>query len=277
MEKTFNIENCLFYSEPETFQKVSVLALKLLQNLSTTFPTMNALKKVIKTFAKNNEVYVQILYVPFNDVQAWGMFYQLDGVYFIVINSEIPMNKQNVALVHEFYHFYTAVKENYTPDILRENATELNDEDKKANAFAASFLMPENLVKIFLASNDMKFIDDQIIAIKDIMDVFMVPYKTAVIRLMELQKISVDTGLKLLNKDNSIIHKLKLYNLYEENFLPSRWNFSNDKYIDLDDLEFLMVYNKENELISPQKLKKQEEIVKEIMQKLRDQNWALLS
>lgn len=270
MSKKFNINNCLFYSNPEEYYKIEKLANK--QSSRFKLPRTNLLKSYIKSFAKEKRVYLQILYLPFNDVQVWGMFYQLNGIYFIVINSEISINKQNVALIHEFYHFYTSVNEFYEqPDIIKENSHELNNEDKKANAFAASFLMPAINIKSFLIDYKMNNLENKIIAIKDIMDAFVVPFKTTIIRLMELKILDIEEGLLLLNKDKSIENLLKLYNVYENE--STRWGYRTERpYMEFDQLEFLMIYNKYNEIMPSKQMKKHEEIVKKIMCELRNKH-----
>lgn len=260
----FDISNCLYFTEKETYEEINRIATRIF----SVYPFNNgslALKQMIKNYAATNNVQVKILYIPLKDIQLWGVFYQLDGIYFIVINSEISLNKQVVALAHEFYHLYSAVEENMVPlDILADNVKTLNIEDKKANAFAACFLMPEHILKSMLKKPNT--LEEKIVLIKIVMDVFMVPFKTAVIRLMEIEYLSKDEGLEIINsttrKVRDKFESLNAFNI-------SKWDMVNDKLLELDDLDTLFHINEDLELMSEKKLNKHKEIVEQITNMLK--------
>ncbi len=260
----FDISNCLYFTEKETYSEINRIATRIF----SVYPFNNgslALKQMIKNYASTNNVQVKILYIPLKDNQLWGLFYQLDGIYFIVINSEISLNKQVVALAHEFYHLYSAVEENMVPlDILADNVKTLNIEDKKANAFAACFLMPEHILKSMLKKPNT--LEEKIVLIKIVMDVFMVPFKTAVIRLMEIEYLSKEEGLEIINSTTrNVRDKFESLNTFN----ISKWDMVNDKLLELDDLDTLFHINEDLELMSEKKLNKHKEIVEKITNMLK--------
>lgn len=260
----FDISNCLYFSDNEVYDEINRVATRIF----SVYPFNNsslALKQMIKNYADRNNIQVKILYIPLNDIQLWGLFYQLDGIYFIVINSEISLNKQVVALAHEFYHLYSSVEENMVPlDILSDNEKSLNIEDKKANAFAACFLMPDHILRAMLKKPNT--LDDKILSIKVLMDIFMVPFKTAVIRLMEVEYLTQKEGLDIINSTTR-----KVRDTFESlnTFKISKWDMVNKELLELDDLETLFRINEDLELMSEKKLKKHKEIVDQITKQLK--------
>ena len=263
----FNLDNCLYLKDKKLYEEISLIASKIYLRYSIP-NNPSAMKAMIKQYAKANDVHVKILYVPLNDTQLWGIFYQLDGIYFIVINSEISINKQVVALAHEFYHFYSSVEENMVPlDILSDNIESDNIEDKKADAFAACYLMPELILK---SSLQQPFsLEEKLLQIKLLMDAFIVPYKTAAIRLMEIGYISKEECLTFIDATTRDLRDiLERVNSSKE----SRWDFINKNLIELDDLDNLLYINENLELMSSKKLKKQKEIVDKIKKELKGEN-----
>lgn len=257
----FNLSNCLYFNNKEMYDEVSLIAYRLFSKYPLNTSSLG-LKEMIKNYASINNVEVKVLYIPLKDIQLWGIFYQLDGIYFIVINSEISMNKQVVALAHEFYHLYSAIEENMEPfDILTDNTTSINIEDQKANAFAACFLMPEIVLKVIIKKP--LTIEDKIIQVKRLMDNFMVPFKTAVIRLMEIEYLSKEEGLAFIGATTRDFRDRFEYK-------TSRWDVVSNGLIELDDLDNLFRINEDLELMSSKKLNKQKEIVEQIIQTLKD-------
>lgn len=260
----FNANNCLFFSDKEMYKQVEKVAIKLRSIFAISSATL--LPTIIKEYASQNNVIVKILHLPLKDNQLWGIFYNINGIYFIVINSEISQNKQMVALAHEFYHFYASIEENLEPrDILNADTQELNIEDKKANTFAACLLIPEDYLKVLCNTEDT--IIGKINQIKKVMNIFMVPYKTAVIRLAETGFFSEKEALEFINMINK--ETRDIFDVVSMNNI--KWNFA-DNSIDLDDYETLIHSNEDLGLMSSKKLNKQKEIVKNILDHFGDKN-----
>jgi len=75
-------------------------------------------------------------------------------------------------------------------------------EDFKANRFAAEFLVPEEVFRNELNIRNIKTDSIELREIIELMDVFLVPYKTLVRRLYEIDYISLEKCNRLLSEDD---------------------------------------------------------------------------
>lgn len=266
---SIKLEDCLYSKNKEGFEEIEKKANGILLKSLTTRLIASNLKLLIKDYADKADVHLKILYLPFHDTQVWGMFYKKSEIYFIIINSEVSISKQNVALAHEFYHFLDSLEtESHSPiDIFKEIETShpIDIEDNKANAFSSCLLMPADVVRTICNKNSTD-IYEQIAYIKVLMDVFVVPYKTAVIRLYELSIFNFETANSFLLDENretqSIIENIK------SSFNSQRWEKNFDNYYDLDDLTELINENENYEFISEKKALETRLQVEEIIKKI---------
>ena len=257
---SISLNNCLFLTNKTLYKQIDKKAKDILKEYSVSDLIGCNLKNVIKHYAEKNKKCLKILCLPFNDKQVWGYFYNIETIYFIVINSEISLKKQNVALAHEFYHFITASEnDDYNvKDIIAEkkvnDCTNIEDEDKKADAFSASLLMPESFINKLVTG---LITENAPNIVKFLMDTCIVPYKTVIIRLNELSLLKKDLAEKLLN-DNAI----KAH--------TDRWDNAFNNFIDLDDLNDIIEENKEYCFITPEEATKITNEVEEIKRKLKN-------
>ena len=125
--------------------------------------------------------------------------------------------------------------------------------------------MPADVVMTICNKNSTD-IYEQIAYIKVLMDVFVVPYKTAVIRLYELSIFNFETANSFLLDENrekqSIIENIK------SSFNSQRWEKNFDNYYDLDDLTELINENENYEFISEKKALETRLQVEEIIKKI---------
>ena len=265
---SLNLKECLFLSDRKTYDNVKRIATNLCYKSDYSTCVPSAIVQIIKEFADKNDVIINILNIPLSDDQLWGFFYAIDENYFIVINSDIGLCKQNIALLHEFYHFYSAIKEDKFPfDILFDNK-EQKEEDKKANAFAVNFIMPEEVLRSIFDIN----MDDEnkIFAIRTLMEIFHVPFKTAAIRLFEVGIIDESLCNLLINKvPRKFRDDIESLIEYQEH-LDKQSNFAFKDNI--QKLNFLFKQSEDLQKMSSKKIAKQREIVDEILKKLVDQN-----
>ena len=107
---------------------------------------------------------------------------------------------------------------------------------------------------------------EKIVSIKALMDIFVVPYKTAVIRLYELGKLTFEDAQEFIKSINSKTRN----DLEKINFAHhrSRWEHPIKNYVDLDDLSELINENENYEFISSNKASRCKNKVEEIIQKL---------
>ncbi len=132
----------------------------------------------------------RVLYYPLEDDDVWGFAEKIKGQSFVCINTSIPYDKQVFAAAHELYHlWFNGEKELILSSSLEaeETSYQINENELKANRFAAEFLVEENLLRQEMKTYD---ISKDNISIKEILrlsTLFLVPYKTMVRRLKEIK------------------------------------------------------------------------------------------
>lgn len=132
----------------------------------------------------------RVLYYPLEDDDVWGFAEKIKGQSFVCINTSIPYDKQVFVAAHELYHlWFNGEEELILSSSLEaeETSYQINENELKANRFAAEFLVEENLLRQEMKTYD---ISKDNISIKEILrlsTLFLVPYKTMVRRLKEIK------------------------------------------------------------------------------------------
>lgn len=164
------------------------------------------------------KIYARVIYYPLGKDAPWG-FTRISGSRddaalkrpFVAINTSISTDCQVFAAAHELYHIWYEQKPDILPsDLLEEGDKEINE--KKANRFAAEFLMDEILLR-----QEMEIYKIDQITIKTILqlaDLFTVPYRAMAKRLKETGFIG-ESELRefLAESDESITKYRKRYAL----------------------------------------------------------------
>lgn len=153
------------------------------------------------------EMNCRTLYYPIEDDDICGFVYKFKDKKFAYINSYIPLEKQIFAAAHELYHiWYSDIEkgELLNSEVLEEElpVSEINKEDLKANRFGAEFLLPEEVFRNELSIRGIKKESIRLRDIVELMDVFLVPYKTLVRRLYEIEYITLDKCNEFLNEED---------------------------------------------------------------------------
>ena len=146
-----------------------------------------------------------IIFYPLGSDAPWG-FTDMKGTNdnhtekaFVVLNSSISVDCQIFAAAHELYHiWYERVEDIITGSDL--DYSDNNRTEQMASRFAAEFLVNEDLLK-----NEVKSYvkDPNQIATKDILklaELFVVPYKTMVRRLLETGILDPESQADYLDK-----------------------------------------------------------------------------
>ena len=133
--------------------------------------------QVFKILEKESHV----LYYPLEDQTVWGFSEKVRGKSFVCINTSLDYEKQVFAAAHELYHlWYGSAGEALLPE------AEYEEEEMRANRFAAEFLINEELL---LQEMRIYNIDKENLEIKDIVrlaHLFVVPYQMMINRLFEI-------------------------------------------------------------------------------------------
>ncbi|MBP3041494.1 ImmA/IrrE family metallo-endopeptidase [Bacillaceae bacterium Marseille-Q3522] len=202
-------------------------------------------------------LYARVFYYPLGKAGPWGITCMggMDSAApaekpFAAINTSIPVDAQVFAAAHELYHiWYDRKAEAILSSILGESdecGAQLDISERRANRFAAEFLVDEDLLQ-----REMRLysITPRKITVKDILRLaalFTVPYRTMVKRLHEIGAISQTERDEYLRKDERSIEQLR-----------KRYSFTipdTDNRIVLDNLVELAVAAYEKQRISYEKL-----------------------
>lgn len=159
-------------------------------------------------------LFARVIYYPLGEEAPWG-FTRISGTKndvalekpFVAINTSIPMDCQVFAAAHELYHIWYEKNPDILPsDLLDEEHKELNE--KKANRFAAEFLMDEIMLR-----QEMEIYKVKEITIKNILllsNLFVVPYRAMVKRLHEVGIIEKKQQEKLLSESDFSVQRYKM-------------------------------------------------------------------
>lgn len=157
--------------------------------------------------------YARVIYYPLGKASPWG-FTRISGSQndaslekpFVAVNTSIPVDCQVFAAAHELYHIWYE----QNPDILPSDLLDENDKkisEKKANRFAAEFLVDEMMLR-----QEMEIYKIKKITIKSVLqlaDLFTVPYQAMVKRLNETGFIGKGELKKLLSESEDSIMRYK--------------------------------------------------------------------
>lgn len=153
------------------------------------------------------EMNSKTLYYPIKDDDICGFVYKLRDNKIAYINTFVPMEKQVFAAAHELYHILYSDIDNgdiVNSGVLEEElpSDEISREDFKANRFGAEFLVPEEVFRNELSIREIKKNSIALREIVELMDVFLVPYKTLVRRLYEIDHISLEKCKEFFHEED---------------------------------------------------------------------------
>jgi len=152
------------------------------------------------------EMNCNVIYFPIEDDEICGFLFQYRDKKFVYINTYIPYEKQVFVAAHELYHIWNSDirdGELLKIDVIEGNSSSEDSyeyEEDKANRFGAEFLVPRN---VLINELELRNIDKGKIDLREIvelMDVFLVPYKTIVRRLYEIKYITTHICSELLKE-----------------------------------------------------------------------------
>jgi Zn-dependent peptidase ImmA (M78 family) len=170
---------------------------------------------ILQNYVSRHDMSLDLLRYPIADKELCACTFIRKGRMFVMVNSALPLSKQIFAAAHELYHIYCYLEENdplliqagsiLESDVLDHEAKKI--EDMEANAFAALLLAPKERLEEQTDVYNLSYKNISVQTILRIMDIFAIPYKAAVLRLFEEDKIDVKTAKKLLQADETEIRK----------------------------------------------------------------------
>jgi Zn-dependent peptidase ImmA (M78 family) len=175
---------------------------KTIQNFNTKVFLDGDIPKVMREIGKRLDTL--IVEIPMKDSDFGACYLATSYSKYLLLNSNQPRSKMYFSFCHDVYHIL-----NGTPDYINEKREVhfnqeyfANENESKANLFAANLLMPEvEFEKMFnLFIEDFEKIEYVIVKL---MNYFNSPFMAVLIRLFELQIL----------KDSSIVKELLDYDL----------------------------------------------------------------
>ena len=246
------LANSLYKQNVKRFQKLKEEAktLNILYNGSNII--QDDIYNVLKNYVSKNDKHLELFRLPIQDDDFCAFTCIREGKLFTVLNSWLPISKQIFATAHELYHVWRYISDQ--DDSLSNNGSLLRSEnmdddtatreDKEANAFAGLLLMPDASVieqfKMFGISKENMGIDDVLI----LMDLFALPYKAVVLRLVESGVITEEKARNLYQeKSESIAIRIELTGKAEQ------WQQNSGSLLRYGSLLDNLAFNSEHELL----------------------------
>lgn len=209
------LSESLFIKQGKMFERVNDISRGFSANYCGQVIPRESIFRITSNFAKKRGISLEVLRYPFGDEELWAFTFVKQGRVFLGVNSELPMCKQIFAVAHELYHIHCYVEDINTNTIANgsllksENfdAAFASQEDLEANAFAGLLLMPDSSifeqVRLYGIPRDNIDIDHVLL----LMEIYALPYKAVVLRLVESGLIKEDVARSLLQIDADYVSK----------------------------------------------------------------------
>ncbi len=268
------LDNSLFVKDRKKYTKISECAISFNSLYNKNNIIQDDIFNVLENFVARHDMPFDMLRFPIEDVNLCACTFIRKGRMFVMINSALPLSKQIFAAAHELYHIYCYF-EGYDSALLQsgsilasgiidEEAKEI--EDMEANAFAAILLVPKDRLDEQTDVYNLSYKDISVQTVLKIMDIFAIPYKAAVLRLLEEDKIDVKTAKKLLQVTEKEISKQM-----ELTGKAARWQEIPKDFIRFGSLSELMYDVEQMEAVRDERLAGDKSRLGEIIKSLRKQ------
>ena len=273
------IENSLFKKSPARFQDLR----KYVKEFNASYNGNNIIQDDIFTIASNyvtkNNRHLELLRLPIRDDDFCAFTCVRNGELFTVLNSALPLCKQNFAAGHELYHIWRYISDQddsltrsgslLTAENMDETAVTL--EDMEANAFVALLLVPFSALNEQIEVYGLNRKEMNLDAIVRLMDIFAVPFKAMVLRLFEEEIIDERTTDFLLDQGN--IENLNR-SMQQQN-VALRWQKRTTDTIDMGILPILLRQNQEADRLPERRIREDRQLLEEMNAWLSGKRGAL--
>ncbi len=208
------LDNSLYIKDRKKYTKISECVTRFNALYNKNNIIQDDIFRVLENYVIRHDMPFELLRFPVGDEELCACTFIRQGRMFVMINSAIPLSKQIFAAAHELYHIYCYLEEKdvvllesgsiLESNVIDDAAKEI--EDMEANAFAALLLVPKDRLEEQSDVYHISYKDPSVQVILKIMDIFAIPYKAAVLRLFEEEKIDIKTARKLLQTNRNEIH-----------------------------------------------------------------------
>nr|WP_289072213.1 ImmA/IrrE family metallo-endopeptidase [uncultured Blautia sp.] len=209
-------EGILYKKNPKRFEQIREIAAGFSEYYIGQNIIQDDIFNMIENYVRTENMPLEWLRFPIRDPELCACTFIRSGRIFVMVNSGIPMSKQIFAAAHELYHIRCFLEEDdlelaKSGSILNASTIETGTTEEvemEANAFAGILLVPVNALKQQMGIYQIK---EKAIEMKDIltlMDIFAVPYKAMILRLLEEKMISDDRAREMIDIPFSEIQKI---------------------------------------------------------------------
>lgn len=272
MNKVFS--ESLYKKQYKQFEQIREQSKSFAVNFCGNTIIRDSIFEIVLNYARKKGLTLEILRYPIKDEELWAFTFIKKGIIFMVVNSNLSLCKQFFATAHELYHVYCYAENVNTRTITGGSLLDSNtaddidavQEDIEANAFAGLLLMPdEKLIeqfKLFGISREKIGVDDILI----LMELFALPYKAVVLRLVEGEIITESTAQALLNVDsNYVAERIELTGRAQQ------WQQNSKNLLRYGSLLDIFDFNKENELLTNQRVESDFLLLEELKKDFRNE------
>lgn len=266
------LENSLFMKDKKRYEKINEYAAGFNALYNKNNIIQDDIFTVLENYVVRHDMPFDLLRYPIADHELCACTFIRQGHMFVMINSELPLSKQIFAAAHELYHIYCYLEKNDS-ELLQSGsileATVIDDtakelEDMEANAFAALLLAPKDRINEQADVYNLSFKNISAQTILKIMDIFAIPYKAAVLRLFEEEKIDIKAARQLLNIGPEEINKQ-----IELTGKAERWQEIPKNFIRFGSLAEEMYEMEQWEVVRTERLESDKKRLKEISDRLK--------
>lgn len=266
------LDHSLFMKDRKKYTKISEYAISFNSLYNKNNIIQDDIFNVLENYVARHDMPFDMLRYPIDDADLCACTFIRKGRMFVMINSALPISKQIFATAHELYHIYCYFEEHdsallqsgsiLASNIIDEEAKEM--EDMEANAFAAILLAPKERLDEQTDVYNLSYKDISVQTILKIMDIFAIPYKATVLRLLEEDKIDVKTARNLLQVSEEEISKQM-----ELTGKATRWQEIHKDFIRFGSLSELMYDVEQIDAIRDERLVSDKNRLNELMKSLR--------
>lgn len=264
----------LYKKQNKQFKKINEQTRAFAVNYCGNTIIRDSIFGIVSNYARKRELSLEILRYPFKDNELWAFTFVKKGTIFLCVNAELPICKQIFATAHELYHIHCYAEDINTSIITNGSLldsktfdeTAATQEDLEANAFAGLLLMPDmsliEQINMFDISGTNIKADDVLI----LMDVFALPYKAVVLRLVECGVITEGKAKALIEVDSDAIFvRIELTGKSEQ------WQRDTRRLLHYGTLLDNLAFNSENELLTESREESDKAFLEKIRKEFREE------
>lgn len=265
----------LFKKQSRQFEKINEQSKAFAINYCGNTIIRDSIFGIVSNYARKRELSLEVLRYPFQDDELWAFTFVKKGTIFLCVNTGLSLNKQIFATAHELYHIHCYAENVNTNTITNGSLLDsktvdveaATQEDLEANAFAGLLLMPDLSVaeqlKMFGIPKNKINVDDVLV----LMDLFALPYKAVVLRLVECGEITEDKAHELLvTTSENISIRIELTGKAQQ------WQQSSRRILRYGSLLENYFFNKEHELLTDSREESDEAFLQEIKKGFRKED-----